>query len=129
MWGFFDCGKIMAFKINKTVQLKRAKELRKNSTLAEQILWKRICRRQLGVKFRRQYKISAFIVDFYCHEHLLVIEVVGRIHDSEVNRKKLEKKLKILNEKGFKTMIVLNEELLASPEKVVEKILEALEMY
>lgn len=60
---------------------RNAKDLRRNQTLAEQLLWERLRNRMLmGKKFRRQHPISGFIVDFYCHESLLVVEVDGDIH-------------------------------------------------
>jgi len=58
-----------------------ARELRKNSTLAEIILWKAIKQRALGVQFHRQVPILNFIVDFYCHELKLVIEIDGNSHE------------------------------------------------
>jgi cyclase len=61
---------------------KKAKELRKNETEAEKILWARISNNQvLGLSFRRQHPINQFIADFYCHKLKLVIEVDGGIHD------------------------------------------------
>ncbi len=60
----------------------RAKELRKNSTLGEILLWKEIRKRRLGVQFHRQVPIDNFIIDFYCHELMLAIEVDGKSHDS-----------------------------------------------
>jgi very-short-patch-repair endonuclease len=57
-----------------------ARELQKNSTLGEVLLWKQIKGRSLGVEFHRQVPIDNFIVDFYCHELLLAVEIDGRIH-------------------------------------------------
>lgn len=63
-------------------QLKEyARHLRKNSTLAEVILWKNIKNRALGVQFHRQVPMLDYIVDFYCHELMLVIEIDGDSHD------------------------------------------------
>ncbi|GAB5410834.1 MAG: DUF559 domain-containing protein [Balneolaceae bacterium] len=67
---------------------KFAKELRKNSTLGEVLLWKKIGRRKLGVQFHRQVPIHKYIVDFYCHEINLAIEVDGRSHDNPIQKKK-----------------------------------------
>lgn len=61
--------------------LENAKILRKNTTKAEDHLWKEIKGKKLGVKFRRQHLIDRFIADFYCHECRLVIEVDGGYHD------------------------------------------------
>jgi very-short-patch-repair endonuclease len=57
-----------------------ARELRKNMTKGEILLWQQIRKRQLGVQFHRQIPIDEYIVDFYCHELLLAIEVDGECH-------------------------------------------------
>lgn len=58
-----------------------ARKLRKNATLAEQKLWQVLRNRNfLGLKFRRQHVLYGFIVDFYCPELRLAIEVDGAIH-------------------------------------------------
>ncbi|MFY0651174.1 MAG: endonuclease domain-containing protein [Cyclobacteriaceae bacterium] len=58
-----------------------AKENRKHQTEAEKILWDKVRNRNLdGFKFRRQYPIGSFIVDFYCYEARLVVEVDGGYH-------------------------------------------------
>ncbi|MEP0073975.1 MAG: endonuclease domain-containing protein [Marinomonas sp.] len=61
-------------------------ELRKNMTEPERRLWSKIRKRQLGVKFRRQFGIGRYVVDFYCPEKRLVVEVDGGSHfnDSSV---------------------------------------------
>ena len=60
---------------------KRARELRKNSTLSKVLLWNEIKNRQLqGFQFHRQVPLLNYIVDFYCHELNLVIEVDGCSH-------------------------------------------------
>jgi len=58
-----------------------ARELRKNSTLAEVLLWNNIKNRALGVQFHRQVPMLDYIVDFYCHELMLAIEIDGNSHD------------------------------------------------
>jgi len=58
-----------------------ARKLRKNSTLAEILLWMNIKNRALGYEFHRQVPMDKFIVDFYCHELNLVIEIDGYTHD------------------------------------------------
>lgn len=58
-----------------------ARSLRKNSTLSEVILWQNIKRRALGVQFHRQVPMLDYIVDFYCHEIGLAIEIDGSSHD------------------------------------------------
>jgi threonine dehydratase/very-short-patch-repair endonuclease len=58
-----------------------ARQLRKNSTLAETLLWKNIKNKALGVQFHRQVPMLEYIVDFYCHELMLAIEIDGNSHD------------------------------------------------
>ncbi len=58
-----------------------ARYLRNNSTLSEILLWKQIKNKALGVEFHRQVPIDEFIVDFYCHELMLAIEIDGISHD------------------------------------------------
>ena len=58
-----------------------ARYLRKNSTLSEVLLWQKIKNRAYGVQFHRQVPMLDFIVDFYCHEIGLAIEVDGNSHD------------------------------------------------
>ena len=72
-----------------------ARILRQNSTLAEVLLWKNIKGNALGYEFHRQVPIDEFIVDFYCHELLLAIEIDGYTHDynfakDESRQRKLE---------------------------------------
>ena len=62
-----------------------ARRLRRNSTLAEILLWQQIKGRKLGVQFHRQVPLDEFIVDFYCHELLLAIEIDGATHDNPEN--------------------------------------------
>ena len=70
----------MSYYGNKEL-VERARVLRKNMTKAEIILWSRIRSKQInGYKFRRQQPLLNYIVDFYCDELKLIIEVDGEIH-------------------------------------------------
>ena len=60
---------------------KLARQLRQNMTLGEVLLWQEIRDRKLGFQFHRQVPILKYIVDFYCHELQLAIEVDGQSHD------------------------------------------------
>src|SRR5271167_1014771 len=63
-----------------------ARRLRRNATIPERILWNRLRGGGLaGLKFRRQQPIGPYIVDFFCHEAGLVVEVDGRSHDERGN--------------------------------------------
>jgi very-short-patch-repair endonuclease len=58
-----------------------ARQLRKNSTKAEVLLWIKIKGKSMGYEFHRQVPIDEFIVDFYCHELRLAIELDGAVHN------------------------------------------------
>lgn len=62
----------------------RARELRKHMTLAENEIWEAIRKQHLSVEFHRQVPMLDYIVDFYCHEIGLAIEIDGKIHDNQV---------------------------------------------
>ena len=75
-----------------------ARQLRKQGPLAEILLWKRIRNRQIcGYQFHRQVPIDRYIVDFYCHELMLAIEIDGSSHfykeESDQRRQKRLEKL------------------------------------
>jgi len=62
--------------------VERAKTLRKEQTQSEAVLWAHLRNRKFcGMKFKRQHRIGQFIVDFYCSELKLVIELEGGVHD------------------------------------------------
>ncbi len=62
-----------------------AQKLRQQGILSEVLLWKKIKNKNLGVEFHRQVPLDNYIVDFYCHELMLAIEIDGNSHDhSEV---------------------------------------------
>ena len=65
---------------NKSKFLARRRELRRNSTAQESKLWFYLKGKNLGVKFRRQHGIGPYIVDFYCKEKNLIIELDGSQH-------------------------------------------------
>jgi len=64
--------------------IEHARQMRKNPTPAEAMLWKHIRKNQLaGYKFHRQHIVGPFIVDFYCPVMRLIIEIGGDIHQQQ----------------------------------------------
>jgi len=64
-----------------------AKNLRNNSTLSEVLLWQQLKGRKMkGFDFHRQKPIANYIVDFFCHDLMLVIEIDGISHDEKINK-------------------------------------------
>ncbi len=77
-----------------------ARALRKNPTFGEKVLWQAIRRKQLGYEFHRQVSIDRYVVDFYCHELQLAIEIDGITHATPVARLKDEKRRSRLEKLG-----------------------------
>ncbi len=81
----------------------RAKELRKNMTLSEVLLWKNLKNKQmLGFDFDRQRPIDEYIVDFYCKDLMLAIEIDGNTHHSPEAQQKDAKRQKRLESLGVR---------------------------
>ena len=82
-------GEPLQRKVSSLRQLDRARGMRRADSLAEKLAWVLLRdRRMLGLKFRRQVPIENFIVDFYCHELRLIIELDGGVHDQPSQMKK-----------------------------------------
>ncbi len=74
---------LMTLHYNKTLEKPKRQFLRNHATSHEELLWSHLRRRQiLGYKFRRQFSVGAYVLDFYCPELKLAIEVDGSSHDS-----------------------------------------------
>ena len=106
-------------------KLERAKELRREMTPAEKLLWQQIRANKLGVRFRRQQIIQGFIVDFYCHQAGLVVEVDGDIHD--LQKEEDERRERGLSELGLRVVRFGNDEVGRNLSTVVGKIKELIE--
>lgn len=108
-----------------------ARELRKNPTPSEKLLWKHLRKRQLrGYKFlrqkpfvheQRQNKHFFYIADFYCAELKLVIEVDGKIHDFQ--KEYDYQRDMVLNGLGLSVLRIKNEELV-NIDEVLGRIME-----
>ena len=100
---------------------KLAKDLRKNATQAEALLWSKVRARQmLGVKFRRQQPLENFIVDFVSFEKRIVIELDGGQHAED--RDKDKERDMYLEDKGFTILRFWNTEVFENLEGVLETI-------
>jgi very-short-patch-repair endonuclease len=74
----------MRFIHNDPRLKERRKLFRKNNTNEETILWNYLRNKRLGKRFRRQFGMGQFIVDFYCHELKLIIELDGIQHQNRL---------------------------------------------
>ncbi|MFA6121428.1 MAG: ATP-dependent RNA helicase HrpA [Sideroxydans sp.] len=107
--------------------LTHARELRKNATDAENLLWQILRRNQLhGFGFRRQHPLGSYILDFYCHQEKLAIELDGGQHAEESQLKHDEARSAWLKEQGITVLRFWNNEALANTEGVLQRISEVL---
>jgi very-short-patch-repair endonuclease len=109
-------------RINPTI-LQRARELRQPLTAAERTLWRRIRDRQLGYKYRRQHPIENFIVDFYCAEARLCIEIDGPTHLDPAQEEYDQAHTEILESLGYNVIRFTNEDVQFNANEVTERIL------
>jgi very-short-patch-repair endonuclease len=102
---------------------KLAKELRKEETEAEKILWKLLNRNQiLGLQFRRQHPINVFVADFYCAKIKLVIEVDGSIHEIPEYQAHDIGRSDVLNDFGITVIRFTNEQILEEIDTTIYQI-------
>ena len=99
-----------------------AKDLRRNMTDAEIVLWMHLKAGISGLKFRRQHPIGIYIADFYCHKIKLIIEVDGGIHTKKEVKEYDEKREKDLCDTGNTIIRFTNDEIMKKAEKVLVEI-------
>ena len=99
-----------------------ARSLRNQPTEAEKLLWYFLRAERLGVKFRRQAAIGAYIVDFVCFSHKLIVELDGPQHLTAEARAYDLRRTTWLTSRGFQVIRYRNQELDENPRGVVEKI-------
>ena len=113
----------MTIHFNKTSEKVNRKKLRVNSTEAENILWEYLRSKKLDeLKFKRQYSIDHFVVDFYCPRLKLAIELDGKIHLKEEVKNHDENRDGYLSEFGIRILRIKNEVVLNDVEKVLKLI-------
>jgi very-short-patch-repair endonuclease len=106
--------------------LKRSRQLRKDATEAEQRLWSQIRMKNVdGARFRRQYPIEGFIVDFCCLKARLIVEVDGSQHAENVAYD--DRRTRILERQGFRVLRFWNGDVMRNVDGVLVAIFEALE--
>lgn len=110
--------------------LRIAGDLRKSMTPAEKVLWERLRNRQVkGFRFRRQHPLKDFIVDFFCYDAMLVIEVDGSVHNETNRKERDEQRTIILKKLGIREIRFTNDEVINKTDQVVKKIGEELSTY
>jgi very-short-patch-repair endonuclease len=107
--------------------LAHAREMRHPQTPAEATLWRVLRNRQTGFKFRRQHPISRFIIDLYCAEAKLLIEVDGESHLEMKQKEYHQARTEYLEELGYKVIRFTNDDVRYNVKGVASEILHAAE--
>ena len=103
--------------------LRLAGDLRHNMTRAEKLLWGQLRNRKMnGFRFRRQHPINEFIVDFFCYEAKLVIELDGDVHMDPAQMERDIERTRILNRHGLFVIRFKNEEVEKNMKYVISQI-------
>ena len=104
--------------------LKAARELRKNMTDAERLLWQALRGKQLdGFRFRKQHPFFQYVIDFYCPSIKLAIELDGGQHNTEEGKLKDRERTAFLEQHGIHVLRFWNNEVISNLDGTLERIL------
>ena len=107
-------------------QIENARELRRNPTEVEEIAWQFLRRPQSrGVKFRRQHALGPYVVDFYCPQRRLVVELDGGVHGQQAQVRRDARRDAHLRKMGYRVLRFSNGIIERAPEAFADKVIEA----
>jgi adenine-specific DNA-methyltransferase len=110
-----------------TFLLDRRRRLRKHSTDAEALLWHHVRGRRLdGFKLRRQHSVGPFILDFFCAEERLAIELDGGQHFEAQGEERDQQRTSFLEREGIRVLRFNNDQVLLELDAVLEVVARAL---
>jgi very-short-patch-repair endonuclease len=107
-------------------QLSRARQLRREMTLAETILWGSLRGRGVGAKFRRQVPIGPYVGDFVCVSAKLIVELDGPPHQKSEQQAHDERRDRWLEANGWRVLRVSNDLVIGGSELVLQEIRNAI---
>ena len=113
----------MKFLRNDPALKQRRRELRRNQTEAEKALWGHLRNKQFyGMKFFRQYSIGPYILDFYCPNMKLAVELDGGQHNQRGGKENDAVRSEYLKAQGIEVMRFWNHEVLLDMESVLSEL-------
>ena len=115
------------YSVYTPMQYELAKQMRKNYTEAEDLLWQQLRGDKLGVKFRRQHPVDAYITDFIALHERLIVEVDGGYHNNDEQKKYDENRTQVLKEIGFNIISFTNDKVINNIQEVLKKIKQELQ--
>lgn len=117
----------MHFKRHSSAHRNLRRELRRNQTSSELILWQRLRGNQLGITFRRQVSLQRYIVDFFASKASLIIEVDGEIHTDPSVAEYDRIRSNYLIAAGFNILRFTNDEITSNIDTVIQRITAAIQ--
>ena len=118
----------MTIIYNKSNNVIFRKQLRETMTKSETVLWKHLKGKQLNFKFRRQYGVGKYIVDFYCPTLRLAVEIDGLTHANEQVFEKDVLRQRYLENLGIVVKRYGSEQVLENIEQVLEDVFQTCSM-
>jgi len=119
----------MTQHFNRTTEKENRRKLRKRQTPTEAIIWHYLRNRQTaGIKFRRQYSVDKFIIDFYSPQLKLAIEIDGNIHDLPEQKLRDADRQNYIESFGITFLRIRNEEIFENINIVFMKIEEQIKL-
>ena len=113
----------MTKHFNKLSEKGKRRNLRQNQTEAEKLVWRFLRKRQLlDTKFKRQFSVDHFVIDFYCPELKLAVELDGASHNEPEKKKYDIKRENYLKNFDVTFIRIKDEELFGNPNKAFAKI-------
>ncbi|AKH41190.1 very-short-patch-repair endonuclease [Altererythrobacter atlanticus] len=103
---------------------RRARSLRRRMSLPEVLLWRYLRGQPGGIKFRRQHQTGPYVLDFYCMDASLAVEVDGKAHDDPTRAARDEARDAWLARHGIGTLRIPAREILADPARAAEALLD-----
>jgi very-short-patch-repair endonuclease len=114
----------MTILYNRFDQTAKRRKLRNSMTKPEHLIWMHLKSRQLGPKFRRQYGIGPYIVDFYCRETRLAVEIDGDSHFTDSGLVHDAIRENYLQNAGIHTIRFTNIDVMRNVSAVIQRIQE-----
>jgi very-short-patch-repair endonuclease len=112
---------------NTKSETEKRRYLRREQTFAEKIVWIYLRgKRMLNYKFRRQYSVDHFVIDFYCPKLKLAVEIDGDVHNLQDQKEYDAERQKYIEQFGIKFVRITIDELMSNSNKAFKKIEDAI---
>jgi very-short-patch-repair endonuclease len=120
----------MSVVFNNKAYTARRKALRRSLSKSEAVMWIHLSRKQInGFKFRRQYSVNQYVIDFYCPRLKLTIEIDGDSHYGSLSQKYDNERQKYIESFGIQFLRFTNDDICTNLDSVLQMIYDWTERY